>query len=202
MTVDSNQQLAMAKCNQADAINANQAFSISGGKLVQHHFENNKYSIKKVWIDSAKNSNLPAISVTPDLKAAGNNINKAIQDLMAAYVKSGFSYDSDKHTIKYNNDSGKCIIAPDGKGKLSSGDKKNLQTQFATLQLQLQGLMSVPPPQQKSSQIKKLQKQQADISAKLTADAEANQIKLGKCSTNTYQQWTSVPISSSTWRTQ
>ncbi len=200
MHVNSDGQLEIAKCNQSKALDNNQAFGVSGGKLVQHSYSDKKFHIKKVWIDTARNEHVPATSVTPDLKAAGNNASKAIQNLMKDHKKSGFAFDGKKHVFQYNKDVKKCIAAPDGKDKLSSNDKKKLKSQLQKLQLQQQKLMMPPPTKKKQQKLQELQKQQSDINAKLVADAQSNWLKGQKCSSSSYEKWTPIPISSTTWK--
>jgi hypothetical protein len=201
MQVNSAGNIHLAKCNLANAFNVNQAFSLSGGKLVQRAHDAKGTHLRKVWIDAAVNASFPSTRVTPNLAAAKNNVTKAVQDTFKAYGKSGFAFDGRHGILQYNRDAGKCVSVPTGKGQLSASAMKKLQGQLQKLIVSIPTLVGQSTRNAKAR--KQLQTNQTKISqiqAKITTSLKASIVSVNRCKANVTHNWTPVPVAAATWK--
>ena len=158
-----------AKCGVADAFKNRQAFAISGGNLMQRSVDDKGFHMRKVWINTAVNSGVASTTVTPDLKAANNNMFKAIQTMVTTYAQAGWAWDAAKRRFRYGN--GKCLASPTGAGRLSSSAKKKLADRMTEITLREQQLMrTVKNLVNARTELQSLQQETQSIVAKLAAD--------------------------------
>lgn len=199
MRVGGDGTVVEANCGVADAFKNRQAFAISGGNLMQRSADDKGFHIRKVWIDAAVDQSTASTQATPDLKAAGNNVLKAIQTMVKTYAEAGWAWDAAKSRFRYGN--GKCLAAPTGKGRLSSSAKKKLADRIKAIVVRKQQLM---PKRAISSEarveLESLQKKTVTIKRKLAADKASYHLRVASCTTGSDQKWQALPVGATMWK--
>gem|GEM_PF-1999852 len=199
--VASNDTMVLAACKVTAAVAQRQAFGVTNGRLTHRFYKDGDFTIKKVWIDAAKDKTVPAISATPDLAKAGNNVIRAVQNLAKDYVAAGWDWDPAKGQFRYNGSSSQCMAAPTGKGRLSSSEISKLKKRMAVVQQESMKLMpQIIKSTSARKKLEKLQKEGESINKKFIAHNKSYVLAIARCSSTSSQKWTPQPVGTTVWK--